>query len=86
MRDVERIQKQLDARNYTARALFFYHKKILDTVSNSILLGNLIAMVLHVLLKIDFVLTQTTENSMLHSIDLNYLSNQFQLVCHQDLL
>ena len=71
MRDVEKIQKQLDARNYTARALFFYHKKIL---------------VLHVLLKIDFVLTQTTENSMLHSIDLNYLSNQFQLVCHKNLL
>ena len=54
---VERIQKQLDARNYTA-GVFVDLKKAFDTVDHNIsYLKNLITMVLEVLQKIGFVLT-----------------------------
>ena len=52
----ERIQKQLDAGNYTA-GVFIDLKNPFDTVDHNILLENLITMVIEVLLKIGFNLT-----------------------------
>ena len=56
---VERIQKQLDAGNYSA-GVFVDLKKAFNTVDHNIfenILKSLITMILEVLQKIDFVLT-----------------------------
>ena len=78
MTTVERIQKQLDAGNYTA-GVFVDLKKAFDTVDHNILLE-----------KLDYygirgVAKDYNRNSMSHQMDLIHLSKQYLQGCHKDL-
>ena len=81
----ERIQKQLDAGNYTV-GVFIDLKNPFDTVDHNILLQKLDYHGIRDVARDWFQSYLDKQNRMPLSMDLIHLSNQFKLMCHKDLL